>query len=260
MILPTIQGKLDCTDFFIFAACDEKYFDEFAIPLIKSIQHNSGNQIHLHIFNPRGDQLEFCQQHNVSFTFENITRDQFKQAEQRWKVVPTNALELDQYNRVITAMAKSSDSSLIHRIEKTYYACARFIRLSEILTENCSVFAIDIDAIVRKQVPVLSTKPDLFIHRIEGKKARFLAGGMYINNLKFLQDYATILKEKINNDYLYWGLDQDLLENIVSQYKFDRLPISLIDWEMRDSSYIWTAKGKRKDLKIFTDEQKKYAV
>jgi len=36
--------------------------------------------------------------------------------------------------------------------------------------------------------------------------------------------------------------------------------MAYIDWEMQDHSYIWTAKGTRKDLAIFVNEKRKYTV
>jgi hypothetical protein len=34
--------------------------------------------------------------------------------------------------------------------------------------------------------------------------------------------------------------------------------MSYIDWAMRGESAIWSAKGKRKELEIFKEEQRKY--
>jgi hypothetical protein len=53
-------------------------------------------------------------------------------------------------------------------------------------------------------------------------------------------------------------LDQDVLDVIAGRYRYGELPMSYIDWFMNPESYIWTAKGKRKDLKIFIDEQSRY--
>lgn len=258
MEIPQVYGDHNRSEFFIFSACDSKYFDQFAIPLAKSIQINSKNQIHLHIFNPRQDQLDLCQHLGISVTFEHVNFDVFKTAEENWTALPIDPTKLKQYQNINAAMEQGRSRSLSHDLEKTYYACARFIRLSEMLSTTQSVLAIDIDAVVRKPVPVLSKDVDLFIHRIEGRKARFLAGGICINNLKFLQEYAELLKQQINSDYFYWGMDQDLLEDLVPKYNFSKLPAELIDWDMKDCSVIWTAKGDRKNREIFKNEQTKY--
>ena len=139
----------------------------------------------------------------------------------------------------------------------TYYACARFIRLADIF--DGAVFACDIDAVVRKPIPKLK-KQDFYLHQIFGSKARFLAGGLYLNNDVFLKQYTNDLWDNIEQDRLYWSIDQDLLDPCVPQYNYGQLPMELIDWEMRTDSVIWTAKGTRKDLAVFKQEQTKYAV
>jgi hypothetical protein len=161
-------------------------------------------------------------------------------------------------------MQKGNDRSVADRLRKTYYACVRFIRLQEVFAGSTTVFAADIDAIVRSNIPTLSTDQDFYIHHITGAKARFLAGGLWLNPVagssNFLQAYAQQLRSSIEKDYIYWGLDQDVLDPIVPRYRFGNLPINYIDWNMNPSSYIWTAKGTRKELAVFVNEKKKYNV
>jgi hypothetical protein len=126
------------------------------------------------------------------------------------------------------------------------------------------VFAIDIDAIVRTNLPMLDNSRDFFIHYISGKRARYLAGGLYLtgnsNGYDFLKEYANVLKNNIETDNLYWGIDQDALTDLVPRYHWSNLPMEYIDWNMQQHSYIWTAKGTRKDLEIFVNEQQKYSA
>jgi len=261
MIMPPLEGKLSCNGFCIYAACDEKYFDSFGIPLINSIKKNYAGGVHIHLFNPRSDQINFCQTNNVSFTYEYVDRHLFEAAADKWKTAPLDEVEKSKYDRILGAMEKSDDVDIVDRMQKTYYACARFIRLTQLRPSN--VFAIDSDAVVRKSFPHINGNFDFYMHSITGKKARTLAGGLYIpDTIKgpvFLKEYSDVLKSYIDQDYLYWGIDQDVLPYILKKYSVGQLPIAYIDWEMRPNSFVWTAKGKRKDLKIFTDEQKKYA-
>ena len=260
MIIPPLQGKLSCQNFFIYTACDEKYFDDFAKILINSIQANSTDSIHLHLFNPRQDQIEFCQSKNVSLTYEYAPIEMFETAAAKWNVEPTDPVLKNNYDRIQNSMMKGGDRSIIERIQKTYFACARFIRLSELLTDTQTAFSIDVDAVVRTNIPKLSTDKDFYLHQITGKKARFLAGGLYVNpkGHAFVKEYANVLLQNISNDNLHWGLDQDVLDPIVPKYKFGGLPITYIDWHMMPTSYIWTAKGTRKELASFISEQAKY--
>ena len=263
MILPSLHGSFNQEGFFIYTACDYVYFKEFGSTIINSIKKNSQLGIHVHLYNPTDDQIKYCQSsEKVSVTYEYVPLDLFSVAAAKWDIVPTDEFEKSYYDRTLNAMGKSNDQTIQERIQKTYYACARFIRLAEFFPNISKVLAIDSDAIVRSNIPELPPAHDLYIHRIIGKKARFLAGGIYLNNSnnskKFLDDYAGCLKNYIDRDYLYWGIDQDVLEYVVPSYKYGNLPLQYIDWEMKPNSYIWTAKGKRKELQIFIDEQKKY--
>jgi hypothetical protein len=195
-------------------------------------------------------------------TYEDVPLDLFRPAASKWTTVPVIEPLKSQYDRTLNAMGKGRDANVLERMQKTYYACTRFIRLAQLFQSTPALCA-DVDAIVRKSIPMLETTCDFYIHRITGKKARFLAGGLFLNptdqTRKFLQEYADQLTSYIQQDYVYWGLDQDLLDPIVPKYNFGQLPISYIDWDMRDSSYIWTAKGTRKELSTFVNEKKKYS-
>lgn len=255
MILPKVHGQNSQQEFYIYAACDSAYFDQFAPALINSVLANTNQGLHLHLFNPRDDQINCCRQARVSATWEFVDHNKFRQARERW-----NTITEDQKRRTETAMTKSNDVDVQDRLIRTYFACARFIRLYEQF--HSPVLAIDIDAVVRKPIPKLPTNVDFHLHRIFGKKARCLAGGLYLNQRagNFLTAYATALKDQIEQDYLYWGVDQDILDRIVPHYEHGQLPAELIDWEMRDTGIIWTAKGTRKDTEQFIAEQTRYTA
>jgi len=263
MKLPPIHGTFEQTDFFIYAACDHAYFTDFGPAFVNSIKHNTDYNIHIHLFNPTPDQIDYCQRHGVGITWEHVHQTLFTGAAQRWTPVPTQEPAFSQYNRTVNAMSKGQDASILERMQKTYYACARFIRLAE-LYKNHNLLAVDIDAVVRQSVPVLGPEYDFYIHHIEGRRARYLAGGLWLTSAvacgKFLLEYADQLREYFEQDYVYWGLDQDLLDPIVPKFCHGQLPMSYIDWNMRAESYIWTAKGTRKDLAVFVNEQQKYTV
>ena len=263
MILPKMHGSAPAADFFIYSACDQSYFDQFARELINSIRANSPDHLHLHIFNPRQDQLDYCaRQTGVTVTYEYVTPDLFDTAAAQWDTV-TDPVRRSQLERTRNAMKKGQDIDLHHRMQKTYYACARFVRLAE-LGGSASFMSMDVDAIVRGNIPRLDRRYDFYLHRITGAKARTLAGGMYVNaqgrSSEFLNQYAQALRASIESDYVYWGLDQDILDQIVPRYECGNLPISMIDWDMRPSSVIWTAKGTRKDLPEFMAEKRRYSV
>lgn len=263
MILPPVKGKLDQSNFFVFAACDSKYFDEFGKPFVNSVLKNTNAGVHIHLFDPQDSQIDFCQNiKRVSFSYEFVDNNSFTVAADRWKNSPKTEPDITRHKRILTAMSKGNDKTVNDRIQKTYYACARFIRLEQLTEQNQSFFAMDIDAIVRKNIPHLPNTYDCYLYKITGKKARVLAGGMYSNgNLpsrKFLKEYSELLINSISNDYIYWSMDQDILDVVVPKYNIGDLPISLIDWDMSADSIVWTAKGLRKDSSTFISEKKKY--
>jgi hypothetical protein len=261
MIIPSIQGEFNQNEFFIYSAADEKYFDEFVPALSNSVKQNTKHSLHLHLYNPRPDQIEFCQNNDITWTAEYIPLELFDQATQKFDNSDTDEVLKSQKLRITTAMTKGGDKSLRERLRKTYFACARFIRLKDFANPRQKFLAIDVDAIVRNNFPLLGGK-DFYIHYISGKKARYLAGGIFYTgeNFDFFHQYGDLLENYIKNDKIHWGLDQDVLDNLVPNYNWGQLPIRYIDWEMDLSSYIWTAKGQRKDLDVFLNEKSKYTT
>ena len=94
------------------------------------------------------------------------------------------------------------------------------------------------------------------------KDGTHLAGALLFNGTagshEFIQNYARRLRSAIEQDDIYWFLDQVILDQLVTQYHKGLLPMSYIDWAMRNESAIWSAKGKRKELEVFKQEQRKY--
>lgn len=263
MQMPPVQGTIDQSGFFVYTACDTDYFNDFGKTLIRSVQGRCG--IHVHLYNPTTDQITYCEsQPGVSVTYEHVPFELFARAAKVWEVEPTDPQQIQQRKQTLTAMGKGRDTSIQQRMQRTYYACARFIRLQQLTSAGANLLAIDSDAVVRSPIPTLSNAHDFYIHHITGKRARFLAGGIYLTGSaagqKFLSEYAAVLQAPIHQDYLYWGIDQDVLNDIVPRYNFGNLPMPYIDWEMRPDSYIWTAKGQRKELEIFINEQQKYSA
>jgi len=263
MIIPPLLGNLDQPSFFIYVACDCDYFTEFGPALIRSVLKNTKFGVHLHLYNPTPEQISYCRStERVSITYEHVSLELFNTASEKWATVPTDPELADRRKRILTAMTKGRDTSIQQRIQRTYFASARFIRLQQLIQPTTRLLAIDIDAVVRRSFPELDNSKDFYIHYISGRKARFLAGGLYLTGntqgYAFLKQYAAVLKNNIELDNLHWGIDHDVLTDLVPQYRWENLPAEYIDWNMQPSSYIWTAKGTRKDLEVFVNEKQKY--
>lgn len=266
MILPPLHGSLTKSNFFIYAAADSEYFNTHGKALVNSIIRNTDYNIHIHIYNPTNQQLEFCNQcDRISVTWEHVTLDDLQSAIQLWSNPNLSEPYLSRRNKMLGIKVVDRRLSVSDNIQqwlfKTYYACMRFVRLSEMLPKPAKFLAIDVDGIVRKNFNYEFTdQRDFYLH--EKDKGGHLAGAILssgnANSLQFVREHARIIKQEIEHDNIFWFLDQWALDRIVNQYNKGYLPIDYIDWYMNTNSAIWSAKGKRKDLEVFKQEQRKY--
>ncbi len=245
--------------FFLYSAADSKYFDLHGKALINSVLKNTSYSIHIHIINPTKQQLQWCESiARLSVSVEHFDTNIFSEIAELWstKTVFNNHRERQMYDKGrlfgISEMAKI--------IEKTYYACSRFIRLKDIKPNGSSCLALDVDGLVRGNFSVNFGPKDIYLY--QKKSGEHLAGAILFTPTSdnFLHDYGDIISQQIKKDNLYWFLDQVVLDEIVPKYSTGLLPMSYIDWEMSPTSAIWSAKGKRKADQIFIVEQKKYSL
>jgi hypothetical protein len=260
MQISPIQGNLSQTGFFVYAAADTVYFDVHAKPLINSVLRNTQDcGVHIHIYDPRPDQIEFCSQPRVSCTYEFTDAQGVETATQYW--LSRTDFSNDRQRQMFKKGVGLGAAELTKLIKQTYYACVRFIRLEEILPKHQRCLAIDVDGLVRAPFEHELGDKDFYLYE-KPKDGTHLAGAMLFTGLKgsrrFLQEYAAHLRASIEQDDIYWFLDQVLLDRIVPNYNKGLLPMSYIDWAMRSESAIWSAKGKRKELDIFKQEQQRY--
>ena len=261
MILPPLLGNLDQDKFFVYAAADSIYFDLHARPLINSIIANTPEYgVHIHIYNPRPDQIDYCRERpGVTCTYENPSEVDFQQVTDYWltRIEFTNDRQRQMYKKG----QKQGRGELSTLIRQTYYACTRFVRLAELLRPGQRCLSIDVDGLVRGQFNNQLGAEDFYLYE-KPKDGTHLAGAILFNGTagshQFLQDYAGQLRTSIGDNDLYWFLDQVILDQFVPNYHTGLLPMSYIDWAMREESAIWSAKGKRKELDVFKQEQRKY--
>ena len=266
MQIGSLQGQHPDSDFFVYAAADAHYFDQHARPLINSVIKNTLHSIHIHLNNPRPDQIELCQTTpRLSATWEYTNKDQFQSAINFWSDPKLANPYLARRNRMlgikVVDKTLSFDDNLLIWLQKTYYACVRFIRLAQIIKSGQSFLAIDVDGIVRKSLDFSPhSNHDFYLYLKEkgGHLAGVLLGTGGVGSHAFVQELSHNINAEIARDNIYWFLDQDCLDSIVHKYNKGYLPMTYIDWHMQDHSAIWSAKGKRKELQVFKLEQDKY--
>jgi hypothetical protein len=226
---------------------------------------HSDFDVHFHVFNPTPAQLDYLASHTrITHSHETVAPDSLARAAERWQTDPINELETSFRDRTLKAMSKGNDRSMLERMIKTYFACVRFVRLAETYDARYQMFAMDVDAVVRQPLTAPGHDYPFYLHRIHGRKARFLAGGIWLNadqrNCVFLQQYSDAIADFFHRDYVYWGIDQDVLEQVVPQHSPGPLPITYIDWNMGKHSMVWTAKGTRKSDPNFQTAKNSYLV
>jgi hypothetical protein len=195
----------------------------------------------------------------VTCSHEILDDTAFQQAADYW--LTRSVFSNDRQQQMHKKGQKLGRGELLKLIRQTYYACGRFVRLAELLRPGQRCLSIDVDGLVRRPfTDQLGTK-DFYLYE-KPKDGTHLAGAILFNGTAgahdFLQEYARQLKASMEQNDLYWFLDQVLLDQLVPKYCKGLLPMSYIDWGMRDESSIWSAKGKRKELEIFKREQQKY--
>ena len=260
MLIPDLQGTFLQHHDFIYTAADSKYFDDHGKALINSVLKNTNYGIHIHLYNPLKEQLEWCNQDRVSVSYETIDLSIFSIIADEW--LHKEEFENQRQKQMFDKGKIIGKPFLEDLITKTYYACCRFTRLNQLYTsDTIKCLSIDVDGLVRKNFSmILDSNNDFYLYK--KKSNEHLAGAILFNknSLRFLHDYSRNIKKKIENNDIYWFMDQVVLDKIAPKYNPGTLPISYIDWEMADDSSIWSAKGKRKFIQLFTDEQKKYIV
>jgi len=261
MQLPPIQGKLNQSGFFVYAAADRVYFDIHGRALIRSILANTPNLgIHMHIYDPTEEQLAYCRQHaQVSVTWETTDPLEFENSATEWQ--HRTQFANDRQRQMWKKGRVGGRDELIKLIRQTYFACMRFVRLAEILQPGQRCLEIDVDGLVRATFDIDLGPCDFYLYE-KPKDGTHLAGAILFNGQSgshdFLQAYGQAMRKNIERNDIYWFLDQVVLDQLVPHYNKGLLPMSYIDWAMREDSAIWSAKGKRKELEIFKKEQAKY--
>ena len=273
MNLPPLQGKISQSGFFIYAAADTRYFDDYGRALINSVLKNTAYGIHVHVFNPTDKQLKWCEaQQRLSVSWEYIAPDQFDSAIQFWNRTDLPEPYAGRKNKML-GLKQATPADLVNWLHKTYYACMRFVRLAELLQTPQHLLEIDIDGLVRSDFPTQLTNHeccDVYVYektkkdKVTGevRKTGHLAGSILITDkpeaLSFVKELGSAIRQEIIDDNIYWFLDQNCLDAIITRYRKGLLPIGYIDWHMDAASAIWTAKGRRKELAVFQQELAKY--
>jgi hypothetical protein len=218
----------------LFAACDVPYFLEHGQPLLASVAaHDPDLPVHIHLYDPTEAVFRICQQVKdtlgIEFSFT-------------WEIPP---------------------ASLEPAKQARYFASIRFARLFQLMqASGRDFFAVDVDSLVRGDLgSILSqVEGDLgLFFRLKRRTfdARIKAGALFCRStpatMYYLHELSTRLTRHVLAGRRRWGLDQECIywtlriaQVLGPNLVVTALPESLLDWDFRDDSLLWTGKGERK--------------
>ena len=204
----------------ILIGCDQNYYDQWAVPLLASIQrHNPWINLHCHIVNP--------------------TKENFLEAVD----ITSEQIEF------------ASDESKI-----SYLQSVRFLAVADKFRKNERVITLDADSICTREIgqtaiQQLFKKQHVLKHH---KEDRWLAGFVTFLDNGFRQEYAEQLRAVSVNKWK-WGRDQTILNALADTYKFKQLdPLWMAIGKNKNNSAFLTLKGDQKIKDKYLNIYKKY--
>jgi hypothetical protein len=205
----------------LLIACDQNYYDQWAVPCLKSLRINAQFlRLHCFIVNPG----EVTQLPDVEYHYA--------------------------YKKFI------NDN---HRV--SYLQSARFIAVSKIFPNDELVATIDCDTIcikkfTKEEFISIAENHSVLAH---GKSGKWLAGFVTYGRDDFRFEFAKMLTEPPAVDFTlddwyvesrYGGWDQFVLDRLSGRYGFQKLPDQWMAINKnRHDCYFYTIKGNKEDFR-----------
>lgn len=208
----------------ILIGCDQKYYNDWGIQLLKSILHLNpwlNNCLHCHIVNP----TNFDPLPNVVYTVEE--------------------------------REFHSDDSRI-----AYLQAVRFLKVADKIDKDNFFITLDTDTICTqpfsyKEFSKVFDKINVLLHR---KSQHWLAGFVSFNSEIFAKEYADLLLELPVSEWKY-GRDQDVLAALSKKYEFTSVDSNWMHYGKKSiDSVFYTLKGTDKVKNKYLDVYRKYTV
>ena len=205
----------------VLLGCDQKYYDDWAVPLLKSIHfHNPWINLHCHIVNP-----------TVENSLDNVS-------------ITTEKREF------LNDEAKIS-----------YLQSVRFLAVAEKFNKNENVVTLDADSICTRPIVESTEMENIFQKQYvlkHHKEDRWLAGLVVFNQNGFRQELHKELTSVPFDEWL-WGRDQTVLNTFADEFNFESVGKQWMSIGKNKSHSIFlTLKGEQKNTKKYLDIYKKY--
>ena len=267
----------------IFTSADSNYFKLFGEQLISSLDKvDCFTCLHIHVINPDQEVIYKLKQYLVkfkrltaSFEYVNIKKlmELSRYAKSDWlKNIPLNIREMLAIEHVrgkyiqrklikialrigISANFLISKKRLHSDSIRVYYACRRFSLIQEFFTTIDTLIVIDIDSVCKNENfrHELNSSNCILALRRMGSWSTYLAGFVYYPNNKeasiFIDQFSEKLTEFFENGWIFWGLDQYLLDVISTKNSTSGLHESVFGLKDGDDSSFISYKGDAKYFK-----------
>jgi hypothetical protein len=220
----------------LLSACDVVYLD-YALRLVRSAEvFSPGAFFALHVVNPTAEARQLVAELKTSLHHTQLWVS--------YESVDLNGRTLE--NR------------------RAYYACVRFLRLAELMSEWSTDFLVlDSDALVVNPLKgPFSQDSDAqicLLQRDLGKKPvpehlAVAAGTVWLHNVQVVREFvsrlASELQAALENEEASWFIDQRILGRLVrdrsNAVQVGNIDNRYVDWTFTDESVIWQGKGDRK--------------
>lgn len=264
MKMPNLEGQFIQNDKIFFVAADENYFNDYGKSLINSIRAHFNEGIHFHLYNPSESTLTYCKNHNIGHSYEFFDQSYVNDAFNIYKT-PSEDWEFLRRRQKMIKIGEDVEK-IRSELVRAYYACARFVRLDQLLSKPTYVIMLDTDSLVKKSFSLPSDSYDIHIfektHRKHVNYTQHLASTIFytgtLASRKLIKEHSDLILEEFTQNTFYWFLDQETLDIVIQKYRKNPLLKEFVDFDMNKSSYIWCAKGKRKYQKLWLEEIEKF--
>jgi hypothetical protein len=198
--------------------CDTLYFNQLGKILYASVrEHAPWAHMHFHIFDATTDDLAWTSsQENCSASSEVTPAEYNQNIEQR----------------------------------RAYWSNMRWVRVLDYYDDTTPVMDIDADCVMVKplsQEQFLSDLQRSWVPTAPKRDQRSLASAVGFAPDQARYRFAELLLDIKNNSYFRWADDQRMLDIMIDTGEISLMDLRYTDYKFKDSSYVWTGKGERKN-------------
>jgi lipopolysaccharide biosynthesis glycosyltransferase len=249
--IPTLQGQKPTAKHIIYVSCDDIYYVQHVVPLLKSIiLQIDFIYVHVHVVTYK-DNPEKIDNPRITFSWEKIDKD----------FINNIKLNPKTYSDAQNILETADDYQIK---EKIYFSCARFMRCAELFSPNQYVLQIDADSILNQPF-----KKEEFIELTENTRgmrkpkdpSKIMAGCLSFGRgqlgVEFRKNLSNLLLEEFEKG-AYWFMDQACIKKLFEFVDFEPIPQQWCSWGIKKRDIFSTAKGKKKSKPRYLDKVEKW--